>query len=238
MAFREARIPSGLIPWADVGRWIATHAASDGERAIDLRVTLPTGTTVDRRSDGSMQVTPPLDRIRGRIHFLTRTIPFSLPGDTGVRRMALTGGGVLDQLDTLATDIAETYAWQPAQAVVFILAGISPYVAPVRVTISHHSGVDVFGSTGRIQLDIDPAASPVEVLQALEEARADDGAPRRRTLSVKHLRLAAFAKAEHTDKSWAERHRLWNAEFPDWAISNESNFRRDASGAAARVLQL
>jgi hypothetical protein len=55
-------------------------------------------------------------------------------------------------------------------------------------------------------------------------------------LTLKHLRLAAFAGAEHADEPWAERMRLWNTSFPDWRYAQLSNFRRDAIRAEARIL--
>jgi hypothetical protein len=55
-------------------------------------------------------------------------------------------------------------------------------------------------------------------------------------LTLKHLRLAAFAGAEHADKPWAERLRLWNRSFPEWHYPEQSNFRRDAIRAEARIL--
>jgi hypothetical protein len=57
-----------------------------------------------------------------------------------------------------------------------------------------------------------------------------------RPLTVKHIRLAAFAGAEHADKPWAERLRLWNTSFPEWHYPEQSNFRRDTIRAEARIL--
>jgi len=55
-------------------------------------------------------------------------------------------------------------------------------------------------------------------------------------LSLKHLRPAAFAGAEHAYKPWAERLRLWNTSFPEWHYAEQSNLRRDAISAEARIL--
>ena len=87
-----------------------------------------------------------------------------------------------------------------------------------------------------ITLDIDPAATPQEVLDAFQWARRRQGLAHLRPLTLKHIRLAAFAGAEHADKSWAERLRLWNSSFPQWHLGVQSNFRRDALRAEARIL--
>jgi hypothetical protein len=44
------------------------------------------------------------------------------------------------------------------------------------------------------------------------------------------------AGVEHADKPWAERLRLWNERFPDWAYGAVSNFSRDAGVAQRRLL--
>jgi hypothetical protein len=134
--------------------------------------------------------------------------------------------------------LADSFGWNPAQATVFILAGVTPLIAPVRVTtpaVKIRYGTDV-GWARRIKLDVDPAATPQEVLDAFVRARDRHSLASRRRLSVKHLRLAAFAGAEHADKPWAERHGQWNERFPEWAYAAESNFRRDAAVAQRRVL--
>jgi hypothetical protein len=239
VAFRNAHLPQGLLAWTEVERWIDAQGALDGDRTVEVTATLPAGTSVDRHPDsGRMEFTPPLRHVVGQVRFAVRTLPFAMPGDAGVRRIGVTAGGVLSRLAALAEDVAAAFAWQPAQAVVFILTGTTPYITPVRVTrpaIKVRHGHNLV-ATVRIQLDIDPAASPEDVLRAFEQARGNQPSTRQRAMSIKHLRLAAFAGAEHDDKPWAERHRRWNTEFPQYAYKDESNFRRDAARAIARVL--
>ena len=71
---------------------------------------------------------------------------------------------------------------------------------------------------------------------AFQHARQRQGVAQLRPLTVKHIRLAAFAGAEHADKPWAERLRLWNTSFPEWHYPEQSNFRRDTIRAEARIL--
>jgi hypothetical protein len=115
---------------------------------------------------------------------------------------------------------------------------VTPFIATVRITrslakVRYHA--DLVWAR-RITLDIDPAATPQQVLDAFQHARRQQGAAQLRPLTLKHLRLAAFTGAEHADKPWAERLRLWNTSFPKWRYVEQSNFRRDAIRAAARIL--
>jgi hypothetical protein len=238
VAFRTKHLADGLVKWADVEKWIKARAELDGERTSDLTVTLPVGTTVDRGPDGILRINPPLTEIRGECRYAARTLAYALPGDAGVRRLGVTAGGVLDRLGTLADSLADSFGWQSAQAAVFVLTGITPFIVTVRSTVSAFKVRNGFelGWACRIKLDIDPAARPQEILDAFEHARSDHRPAPRRALSVKHLRLAAFTGAEHVDKPWAERYRLWNEQFPEWSFRAQSNFRRDAALAQSRLL--
>jgi hypothetical protein len=238
VAFRAKHLNAGLIRWANVEKWISEASELDGDRSASVTLTLPTDTTIESNPDGTRKIDPPIAKVVGRIKYSVGTLAYALPGDRSVRRLAVTSGGVLDRLSRLADSLADSFGWNPAQATVFILAGVTPLIAPVRVTtpaVKIRYGTDV-GWARRITLDVDPAATPQEVLDAFTSARDQHSPTSRRRLSVKHLRLAAFAGAEHADKPWAERHRLWNEKFPEWAYPAESNFRRDAAVAQRRVL--
>lgn len=155
-----------------------------------------------------------------------------------MRRIAVAADGVLDKLRVLSTAVAGAYAWDQAQATVFIVCGVTPLVEPVRaksVLMKIRHGVDL-GWSNRINLDVDPGATPEQVLSAFMAARKQGGISRLRPLSAKHSRLAAFAGATHADETWAERQRRWNATFPRWRYDSASNFRRDALRAQARLL--
>jgi hypothetical protein len=234
--FRTNHLAEGLVKWDDVEKWIRARAEQDGQRTIVLALTLPVGTTVDLGKDGIKRINPPLAEIRGECHFKVRMLEYALPGDEAVRRISVTAGGVLGRLRRLTDDLADFYSWRSAQATVFVLTGITPFIPTVRMSVPAIKIRNRLKWARRIQLDIDPGARPQEVLDAFERAREDCGSLSRRALSVKHLRLAAFAGAEHVDKSWTERHRLWNEQFPEWSFPAQSNFRRDAALAQRRIL--
>lgn len=238
VAFRARYLPDGLIPWAEVEKWIEDRSALDGERTSDVKFTIPKGTEVEWEGP-TPRFHPPIAEVTTGFSFSSRTIAYALPGDAAVRRRFANTNGVVDQLSRLGESLASSFGWQPVQGTVFILAGVTPLIASVRVGVPAFKvrhGFDLSWAR-RITLDIDPAATSDEVLAAFEQARTEyRRAGRRRRMSAKHLRLAAFTGAEHADRPWAERHRLWNEEFPDWAYPEQSNFRRDAAQAQHRLM--
>lgn len=237
VAFRNTHLPNGLIPWTDIEQWIIEQSVKDGERTSDVSFTIPPGTAVEWEGP-TARFNPPIAEVTAGIRFSSRVLAYARPSDRAVRRRTVSAGGVLDQLAQLGEALAGAFGWQPVQAAVFVLTGVTPMIATVRTTVSaakvrYESDLDW---ARRITLDVDPGASPQEVLEAFEEARREYHHAGRRRTSVKHLRLAAFTGAEHADRTWAERFRLWNEQFPEWAYSEQSNFRRDAAEAQRRLM--
>jgi hypothetical protein len=236
IAFRHKYLGDALVEWADLDTWIMARAKLDGEPTSDLTIALPASAISDPDAD-ELHLSPPLERVRPS-RVATRRLDYALPGDDWVRRVAVTADGALDRLRALAEALAKAYGWTPAQASIFVLCGVTPFIVTVWITRSsaktrHHA--DLVWAR-RITLDVDPAAAPQEVLDAFQHARQQQGLAQLRALTLKHLRLAAFAGAEHADKPWAERLRLWNTSFPEWHYVEQSNFRRDAIRAEARIL--
>jgi hypothetical protein len=236
IAFRHNYLGDALVEWAELDTWVAARAKLDGEHTTDVTIALPASATSDPDAD-ELHISPPLERFRPS-RVATRRLDYALPGDEWIRRVALTADGALDRLRVLAEALAKAYGWTPAQASIFVLCGVTPFIATVRVTRSSakvRHQADLLWAR-RITLDIDPAATPQEVLDAFQWARRQQGLAHLRPLTLKHLRLAAFACAEHAAKPWAERLRLWNTSFPEWHYAEQSNFRRDAIRAEARIL--
>jgi hypothetical protein len=237
VVFRHKYLGDMLVEWADLDTWIMSRAKLDGERTTDITVVVPAGSATSIGEAHELSISPPLGRVRPS-RVASRLLEYALPGDDWVRRVAVTADGTLDRLRVLAGALANAYAWIPAQATIFVLCGVTPFIGTVRVTRSagkvRHQADLVWAR--RITLDIDPAATPQEVLDAFQWARRRQGLAHLRPLTLKHIRLAAFAGAEHADKPWAERLRLWNSSFPQWHYAVQSNFRRDALRAEARIL--
>jgi hypothetical protein len=236
ITFRHKYLGDALVDWADLDTWVTAQAKLDGEPTTDITIALPASTLSDPDAD-ELHLSPPLERVRPA-RVATRRLDYALPEDDWVRRVAVTADGALDRLRGLAEALAKAYGWTPAQATIFVLCGVTPFIATVRITrssakVRHHA--DLVWAR-RITLDIDPAATPQQVLDAFQHARRQQGVAQLHPLSLKHLRLAAFAGAEHAHKPWAERLRLWNTRFPEWHYPEQSNFRRDALRAEARIL--
>jgi hypothetical protein len=237
VAFRRNYLGDILVEWANLDTWITARAKLDGERTTDITVVVPAGAATSIGDGDELSISPPLGRVRPA-RVAARLLDYALPGDDWVRRVAVAADGTLDRLRVLAEALANAYGWIPAQATIFVLCGVTPFIATVRATRSaakvRHQADLVWAR--RITLDIDPAATPQEVLDAFQRARWRQGLAHLRPLTLKHIRLAAFAGAEHADKPWAERLRLWNTSFPEWHYAEQSNFRRDAIRAEARIL--
>jgi hypothetical protein len=236
LAFRHKYLGDALVEWADLDTWITAQAKLDGELTTDLTIALPTSAIADPDAD-ELHLSPPVAKVRPA-RIASRVLAYALPEDDWIRRIAITADGTLDRLRVLAETLAKAYGWTPAQASIFVLCGVPPFIATVRITRSsakvRHRADLVWAR--RMTLDIDPAATPQQVLDAFQHARRQQGLAQLHPLTLKHLRLAAFAGAEHADKPWAERLRLWNRSFPKWRYAEQSNFRRDALRAEARIL--
>jgi hypothetical protein len=237
IAFRRNYLGDTLVEWAELDTWITARAKLDGEPTTDITVVLPDGAATWVGDADELSISPPLERVRPS-RVATRRLDYALPGDEWIRRVAVTADGALDRLRALAEALANAYGWIPAQASIFVLCGVTPFIATVRATrsaakVRHHADLDW---ARRITLDIDPAATPQQVLDAFQHVRRQQGVAHLRPLTLKHLRLAAFAGAEHADEPWAERLRLWNTSFPEWRYAEQSNFRRDTIRAEARIL--
>jgi hypothetical protein len=236
IAFRRKYLGDALVEWADLDTWIMAQAKLDGEPTTDVTIALPASAIADPDAD-EFHLSPPVERVRPAL-VASRVLAYALQGDDWVRRVAVTAGGGLDRLRVLAETLARAYGWTPAQACIFVLCGVPPFIATVRITrssakVRHQADL---AWARRITLDIDPAATPQQVLDAFQDVRRQQGLAQLRPMTLKHLRLAAFAGVEHADKPWAERLRLWNRSFPEWRYAPQSNFRRDALRAEARIL--
>jgi hypothetical protein len=91
-------------------------------------------------------------------------------------------------------------------------------------------------STTRIVLDVDPAASPSDVMKHYIQVRdrlAPRGLP---AVDDRNLELAQFV-AEHPDPDRHRTMQLWNDRFPQWSYADEDAFYRDAVRARRSILE-
>lgn len=235
MAFRARYLADGLLAWKEFGSWIKEQQRTAGSPTAYVTIPLPSDALPAIGPDAEMSPAAVLVDFRGasiEIHSLA----WAAPGDTWVRRIGTVAGTPLDHLRQLAEGLATAYAWTPAQAAVFVVTGTVPLISGVRVTVSEvnvRNKVDCAWAR-RIALSVDPALTPSEVAEAFAEAKRQRLSGSAKGVSAKHARLAAFVLGE--PGTWQERLRAWNKKFPEWRYTQESNMRRDALRAQARLL--
>jgi hypothetical protein len=151
-------------------------------------------------------------------------------------------GGTLDQVKWTAGVLKIAYLWPEAQAVVFLLTGLVPVIHTARVGLVKTWNVPALT---RIKLDLDPALRPSEVSRLYSAVKSRIVQKQReRTLSPKHLELAAFAAENGVGKTYSQLRELWNAECrrrhrPDWAYRGSvPHFGKDCKRAQDRLLSL
>lgn len=238
-AFRDAALPHGVIPWADVHKWLEDRANEDGPPGGLLNgVPYDEGTDFDTVRGGWFPVVPiEISRERPASGMQRLLLAFGLPGEMGVRRMIVKPHGVLDGLLQLSETLSTRYNWQPALATVFILTGLTPPYSRAGVTLKYFSAGGTLGT--RLQLEIDPSL-PVDELVALYRSARKDllapiGGPKRtRPVSKKSIELARFAMA-NSDGTWEARMEQWNAVHPEDAYTERRNFQRDVTRILTRV---
>lgn len=227
VAFRHQVMGDTLLEWSEVASWIKTQTETGAPLRLltvrDTRTEYSGGRTIDLKQASVVNVEVPV-------------LKYAEPGETWSKAVP-TAEGPLERLRALSATLAKFYAWTEAQATVFVLTDITPLISPMRATsggLLFHNGYSMDWAI-RITLTIDPSTPPDEVAKAYAKVRRDAGQAGRRRLSAKHAALAAF-RIEHEHLSWSKLLGAWNAEHSAWRYEHESNFRRDAIRAGARLL--
>jgi hypothetical protein len=139
----------------------------------------------------------------------------------------------LGELADLRSRLANSYQWEPVDAVMFVLTGEVPRVHPILVTWATRGRA----ATARITLSIHPQTPKSAVAEAYANARKDPlmgGISESRRLDSRASALAAFL-AHHREQSWPSRGKDWNQRYPDWQYTSARAFATDAKRAWKRV---
>lgn len=120
-------------------------------------------------------------------------------------------------------------------AALWVISGVMPAVEMVTAVFHPAARTKAFGE--RIELAVDPATPPEEVMIAYKKARAGVVGGRVRTPTPKHLRLAVFSDQRPTGEKWVETMQRWNEANPAWRYEDVSNFWRDCDRAIKRFLR-
>jgi|GEM_PF-4626327 len=158
---------------------------------------------------------------------------YAKPGDDYPYRIQCAPGGILEKLHDIARHLSQKFDFQEAQAVVFILTGKKPLVPEIQASYVKNNK--------KITLTVNLAVTSHELARFYRDVKKRIGLNRRiKTLTDKHLRLAiAACEREKNDTPWTTAFKEWNkaAKRSD-RYSQESNFRRDALRARARLMSI
>jgi hypothetical protein len=234
IAFRRRYLKDGLLAWEAVEGWIKHESAAAGPPSVYVETVLPDGHELDAGREAT-RFMPPLDTVMG-VTTSARMLAYTRPGGTWTQQVPTVARTSLESLRHLSAGLSKAHAWTEAQATVFVLTGITPYIDAIRMTTGRapiRDGVEC-GWGGRIVLTIDPALAPEEVADAYREARRHQGVDKLRQISRRHAILGSWTFDR--DEPWADQMREWNSEHPEWVYTAVSNFRRDAARAQRRLM--
>jgi len=233
--FRAAHLGGRPIEWKSIEEWIESRAAADGQASQWVEVVLPVGATLRVTvSETFIESSLPVSELAVEGTVKAKLLRYGVPGVRYVRSIAVTYGGVLDELRHLSEKLVREYRWSEDQATVFVLTGVTPYVAG----ITRETEVQTEHPTAsRIRLEIDPIVAPVEVMRIYSTLRQEVLEGTYRPLKPKYLELAVFAAERRPPDKWAEVMKAWNAAHPDDTYQVETIFARDCTQAQRRLLR-
>jgi len=227
--FRERFLKGKLLSGDKVEPWIKRLERIDGPPTVWLDVPLPPGYNFQRDHKTGRVFTKPrltIPRQNGGRSLHLRTLAYGVPEDCWERHVPTTNAGVLERLRQISVFLAKRYGWQEAQATLFVLTGRIPLVSPVRCKVN----------LSRITLDVDPSITPRHLADHYRRIRRKVLAKRTRSLSPKHINLAAFLAGRDPGKKWEERLNAWNERYPCWKYDDVGIFSRDCRQAKKRLL--
>jgi hypothetical protein len=218
--FRKALLEDQLLPGRKARTWLNRLLREEGEER-DLRreyrelMSLPVDTLLPVFGISVIELRDP---VQGRDYWA----PVE-PGNSNV-----------DWLRRISESLAEDLGWARGEATLWVLSGAPPSTEMVRTVFHPSPRTSAFGE--RIQMTIDPATTPREVMNVYHEARSRVVGKRVRSQGPKHLTLATFEDRRPDDETWEQAMRRWNDAHASWRYSRVSNFARDARSAKQRFL--
>ena len=223
------------MPPEEIENWIQVQTRADGTSDW-IALALPPGHRVIYDVDNPYRpaVVPPWETTITEAveHGRWPTLHYGLP-DEEERQIAISAGGVLEELARVSDFLSEAYCWTQAQAVLFLLTGETPRLTRIRQAVRYR----LPQALTRITLEIDPTVSPREVAEWYSIVRTEIVGGRHRDQSDKHLKLAEFATTRPVGETWRASKTRWNTAFPTWSYSGVQNFERDAKAAVQRLVE-
>jgi hypothetical protein len=237
MGFRERILGGRVLSAGRVETWLTEQATKDGKPTVWLQdVAVPSGYEVRDVPYGSEVFTEPGLSITQKhpARASSRMVACALIGRPP-RAFMTRAGGVLEELRELSQRLSRQFGWAPMQATLFVLTDEVPTVPLAHVSIEASSSRP---ACTRIILDVDPTATPNLVAERYRQRRKELFPRRVRSLSRRHLNLAAFVAEHPGEHVWPELFAEWNRKHPKWKYQRRNIFKRDSLRARMRVLTL
>lgn len=237
-SFRQRHLPSGLVPWADLERWLLDRPEplvqvvrvlmepGAAEEALKLDDDLqPTETDHELRPlVGIVQSTDALS-----VAFVGWSVPMLRP-DGVTQRVSMRAGPIADA-DLLAEHLVERTGWDRRQAFVWLFTGEVPTL-PLLMAGGWWTtmGRDLW----RIRITADADVDPRAVEAAFRSARRRVGPKRAPTMTARAWQTTAWC-LRHPKGTWHARMRRFNAAHPEAAFHDWRQFARTVKRASARL---
>lgn len=246
-AFRRDVLGGELVDWRQVAGWIRTREPADGgpqTQSFTVRGDLPAfglsategaGDLAARWLDAAAAAVGRGDARVVLAGVAAETMRFYDLDDAGGELWAsvtrIDPATDLWRLREVARAVEKLYGWSEPWAVHFVLSGL----APPLVTLSVTQELGPWGA--RISARADPRVSPGEVAAAYKRVRAKYRTGPNQPMAQKHAEMALFLAAyyETGTRPWKELREHWNTEHPEWTVTDDSRFIRDATAAWERV---
>jgi hypothetical protein len=229
--YRRTVLDDALIPLDEIKTWVQELSRLDGPGTFYTHGIAPLDIGPSEHIES---VEPRVIQLPDGRFLLARTFCELLhfPGESGWREsVTVASGGHLDDLRMLSDRLAETYPWQPAQAVGFVLTGVTPIVIALELTMPM-----VVTKVGRslIHLEIDPEMPVEDVVRAYTRARLAMVGPRVKHPAEKGVEIVIHC-AENEGLTTFRLWRTWNKQHQDDQFETQRLFRQAWKSAQKRI---
>lgn len=219
--FRQSVVGPELVAPSEARQWLDERLEAEGEeRGLPYSyrhlVSQPRDTLLPVLEVEVVELRDPVDE-------LDCWAPV-LPGESDVNWLRL-----------VAKNWAADVGCSNGMATLWVISGVMPSVEMVATVFHPAAPTKTFGE--RIELVVDPATPPEEVMLAYQKARTAIAGGRLRTPTPKHLRLAVFADQKPAGEKWGEAMGRWNDAYPEWRYEYVPNFWRDCDRAVKRFVR-